>query len=278
MQRLVKALNDHYGQPDLPQRIRLAFERLGIDPQQVTRDHLADLDEIHIRGREATLEAGRAAGLEPGQKVLDAGCGLGGPARTLAATFGCEVVGLEIVGEFCRAAAMLTEWVGLSERVTFQEGDVGAMPFVEAAFDRVVTLHTLMNVKEKGAFFAEVRRVLKPTGGLFLYEVCRRNGGRLHYPVPWAGGTELSFLMTAADMRAQVQAMGFAERHWSDVTAEALSWFDGLAELRIQARPRTAGPNLGVVLGPDAGKKSRNLQKNLREGRIQVVQGYFVTR
>lgn len=277
MTKFAEALNDHYGQPDLPRRIRQAFERLGLEPGQVTRDNLADLDEIHIMGRKATLEAGQVAGFEPGQRVLDVGCGLGGPARTLAAEFGCEVVGLEIVAEFCRAAALLTGWVGMSDRVTVQEGDMRAMPFANAAFDRVVAQHTLMNLKEKAPFFSEVRRVLKPGGGFFLYEVCGEEDVALHYPVPWAGGPELSFLMTAAELRAHISAAGFSERHWSDLTNKALNWFDGLAAVRLEAAPRPPGPNVGLVLGPQAAEKSRNLQRNLREGLIQVVQGYFVT-
>ncbi|MEN8007868.1 MAG: class I SAM-dependent methyltransferase [Candidatus Krumholzibacteriota bacterium] len=269
------SLNDHYGQTDLCGRIRQACERLGFTPEEMTRDDLANLDEIHIRGLEATRELGRQAGLKAGQRILDVGAGLGGPARTLAAEFGCQVVGLEIVAEFCRAATLLTEWVGLTDQVSFQEGDMRAMPFAGGEFDAVVTQHTIMNVEEKAALFTEIRRVLKPAGGFLLYEVCGEDGHALHYPVPWAGGPEISFLINAEELRKMITAAGFTENHWSDVTAKALDWFDGLASGMQAAAPRPRGPNVGVVLGPDAAEKSRNLQRNLREGRIQVVQGLF---
>ena len=55
----------------------------------------------------------------------------------------------------------------------------------------------------------------------------------------------------------------------------ALDWFDGLAPGMQMVATRPRGPNVGVVLGPDAAEKSRNLRQNLREGRIQVVQGLF---
>ena len=61
------------------------------------------------------------------------------------------------------------------------------------------------------------------------------------------------------------------------ITREALDWFDGLAAGISNSVPRSPGLNLGVVLGPDAAEKSRNLQRNLREGLIQVVRGYFIT-
>ena len=182
-----KLLNEHYGQPDLSGKIRQAFERLDIKPEDVIREDLANLDEIHIRGLEATLELGKLAGLEPEMRVLDVGCGIGGPARTLAAEFDCEVVGLEIVGEFCRAAAMLTEWVGMTDRVSFHEGDMRSMPFADADFDLVFTQHTVMNVAGKAALFGEIRRVLKDPGMFLLYEVCGDDDAALHYTVPWAG-------------------------------------------------------------------------------------------
>ncbi len=275
MNRYEKSLNEHYGQSDLAGKIRQAFKRLGLAPEEVTREDLANLDEIHIRGLEATRELGQLADLKPGMRVLDVGCGVGGPARTLAAEFGCEVVGLEIVGEFCAAAAMLTEWVGLADRVSFREGDMRAMPFPDAEFDLVLTQHTVMNVADKAALFAEIRRVLKPVGVFLLYEVCGDADAVLHYPVPWAGGPEINFLVTVQELRGLIAAAGFTEQHWSEVTGQALDWFDGLADVRAKAVIRPRGPNVGVVLGPDAAEKSRNLRRNLRAGRIQVVQGLF---
>ena len=44
-------------------------------------------------------------------EVLDLGCGVGGPARTLAGEFGCRVTGLDITETFCRAAEMLNRLV-----------------------------------------------------------------------------------------------------------------------------------------------------------------------
>jgi ubiquinone/menaquinone biosynthesis C-methylase UbiE len=271
-----ESLNEHYGRDDLCGKIRRAFDKLGLSPEQITRENLADLDEIHIRGLEATRELARLAGLKAGMRVLDVGCGVGGPARTFAAEFGCDVVGLEIVGEFCRAATMLTEWVGLTRQVSCREGDMRAMPFPAGEFDIVATLHTVMNVQDKRALFAEIRRVLKPAAGFVLYEVCSSDPEALHYPVPWAGGPEISFLVGADQLRDQVVTAGFSEQAWTDVTQKALVWFDGLAEVRLEPVSRPRGPNVGLVLGPDAAEKSRNLQRNLREGKLQVVQGQFI--
>ena len=112
-------INDHYGHVNLGENILTAYERAGKDIHSLTRDDISSFDEFHIRGRDASRELAHLAGLREGEKVLDIGSGVGGPARTLAGEFGCEVVGLDIVEEYCRTADMLTARVGLSDRVTF---------------------------------------------------------------------------------------------------------------------------------------------------------------
>jgi len=61
--------------------------------------------------------------LKPGLRVLDIGSGLGGPARTLAETYGCHVTGIDLTASFCAAATAMSEWVGLTDKVTFAQGD-----------------------------------------------------------------------------------------------------------------------------------------------------------
>ena len=146
---------------------------------------------------------------------------------------------------------------------------------IDDDFDRVVTLHTVMNVEEKHTLMLEIRRVLKPAGGFLVYEVCGEENNILHYPVPWADGPKISFLTNADTLRSQITAAGFTEVHWTEVTPKVLDWFDGMAAGMKNIIPERMGPNVGVVLGPNAAEKSRNLQRNLREGLIRVVEGYF---
>ena len=269
------SITNHYVQGNLRARIQRACVKLEIDAEKMTLADMSNFDQIHIRGLEATREIGELAGLKPGQRVLDLGSGLGGPARTLAAEFGCEVVGLDIVKEFCRAADMLTEWAGMTDRVSFRVGDMRSLPFEDGDFDLVVTQHAIMNVKNKLDLFEEIRRVLKPAGGFFLYEICGENDRGLFYPVPWAGGSKMSFLPTVENLPALLTEAGFTQRSWTDVSAKAVDWFDGLAQGPQETAEPPRGPSIAVVLGPDAAEKSRNVQRNLREGRIQVIQGYF---
>lgn len=271
------ALIDHYGQSNLSGRIQRACVKLDVDPESMSLFDMSNFDQVHIRGLEASREIGALAGLEPGMRVLDLGSGLGGPARTMAADFGCEVVGVEIVKDFFKVAVMLTEWAGMTDRVSFHLGDMRRLPFADGEFDRVVTMHSIMNVKDKESLFEEVHRVLKPGGGFFLYEVCGESDRGLQYPVPWADGTKMSFLVPAKDLKALLAEAGFSEASWTDVTAKAVEWFDGLAAEPELAAEQPRGPSIAVVLGPDAAIKSRNVQRNVREGKIQLIQGMFTS-
>ena len=92
-------------------------------------------------------------------KVLDIGSGLGGPARTLAAEFGCIVIGIDLTEEYVKAAQMLTGMVGLNETVTFHEGSALDIEFGESTFDAVWTQNAIMNIENKDRVFQETRRV-----------------------------------------------------------------------------------------------------------------------
>jgi ubiquinone/menaquinone biosynthesis C-methylase UbiE len=137
MSAYAHAINQLYGQAELSAKILTALREAGKDLEALRRDDLASFDEQHDGGRETTRELARLTGLRAGMHVLDVGSGLGGPARTLAVEFGCQVTGLDLTEEFCQAATMLTACVGLQERTTFHHGSALDLPFEEATFDAV---------------------------------------------------------------------------------------------------------------------------------------------
>lgn len=71
------------------------LQSAGKDLNKLTTDLVA-VDEFHIRGRKATLELGEKMNLNARSHVLDIGSGLGGPARTMAETYGCRVTGIDL--------------------------------------------------------------------------------------------------------------------------------------------------------------------------------------
>ena len=272
----IKSLNDHYHQPDLKTRIIKALLAAGLDPAQLKCEDLELQDEFHIRGKQATRELAAFCQLQENHEVLDLGCGIGGPARFMAEEFGCRVLGLDLVQSYCDAATELTKLTGLDHRVSFQRGDMCEMPFADAAFDRVWSQHTLMNIADKAALATEIRRVLRPGGKAVFYEVCTGDGKPVHLPVAWASEPAHSHLCKPDELRSFLAASGLVEDVWEDVTGVCLDWLNGmvanLQNRQVDSRPR---PSLGLLMGKDAGAKSRNLGRNLHEGRIVVVRGVF---
>ena len=270
------ALNDHYGVADLGDGILDALDAAGKDVDALTREDIASFDEFHIRGLEATRELAELAAVGADARVLDVGCGIGGPARTLASEFGCDVVGVDVVEEYCRAATLFTERVGLTDDVRFQHGNALDLPFEDESFDVVWFEHVLLNVEATDTAFEEARRVLRPEGTIALYEICAGPGGDPVFPVPWAADPSLSYLDSPEALRESLVDGGFDELAWRDVTEPSLEWFRTVVE-SMQSRPPDAPPPLGLnlLMGAETPVKAANVVQNLEEDRIAVVQGVY---
>lgn len=267
---LNQTIQQHYASPGLGERILSALARAGKDVDRLTPEDLAPIDEFHIRGRAATLELARAAGLDDSKHVLDVGSGVGGPSRCIAREFGCRVTGIDLTEEYCRAAGMLSERVGLAQRVSYRQGDALNLPFPDEAFDVVWTVHTAMNIPDKPRLYREMWRVLKRGGTLAIYDVLAGPAGPVLFPVPWARTPEASFLATPDELRGLLAQAGFRVTDWSDTTEGARAWFAALAE-----KIRKEGlPPLGfhLLLGPDFQAMAQNQRRNLEEGRIVLAQ------
>jgi cyclopropane fatty-acyl-phospholipid synthase-like methyltransferase len=93
MTDLISKVREHYSATGLTNRIKAALMAIAPETQALTVAQLAPLDQFHTRGILATSELAEVAKLDLSTRVLDLGCGIGGPARYLAATFGCKVTG-----------------------------------------------------------------------------------------------------------------------------------------------------------------------------------------
>ena len=270
-----RSVGEHYAHDGLAAAILAALHEAGKDPDSITAQDLTPVDQLHTRGKDATLELARLAGVTPEVRVLDVGSGLGGPARTLATEIGCSVEVLDVTEEFCRAGEMLTTRTGLGDLVTFRHASALDMPHPDASFDAVWMQHSSMNIADKERLYAEIHRVLRPAGHLALHEIMAGPVAPIHFPVPWARGQEISFLSPPEEVRALIAGIGFEESAWINETASALRWF----RERLAAADAASGelPPLGLylVLGADLGQMFRNLARNLREDRVVVVQGVF---
>ena len=106
--------------------------------------------------------------------LLDIGCGIGGPARWIAAKYGCHVTGVDLTAEFCEAARELNSLSGLADRVQILHGSALSLPLPDNSFDRAYSQAALMNISDKRGVFREALRVLRPGGSLALFLGRRR--------------------------------------------------------------------------------------------------------
>ncbi len=262
-------VNDHYGAEPLVARIDEALRRAGKGDRSLGWADLVPLDQFHVRGLGATRELAESLGLGAGANVLDVGCGLGGPARFLAATYQCHVTGIDLSQPFVDAAQMLTERAGLSDMVTFRQGNALNLPFGNESFDHAWTQHVAMNIADRAGFYSSIRRVLRPGGRLAIYDVVAGDGGTPIFPVPWARVPETSFLLTPEAMRDALASAGFTEVSWADKTDAGRAW---AAEMQANREAKPAPLGIHIVMGPQFAEMTANLGRNLQERRIRLVE------
>ena len=267
MSELLNSVRQHYEKNEADASLASKVTRIldSLPEGSVDSSQLAGLDQFHVMGLEATKQLAQMAGIESGAAVLDAGSGLGGPSRYLASTYGCRVTGVDLSPSFVTVAQLLAQRTGLHALVSYQTGDLLALPFTDSRFDVVWTQHVVMNIPDRERVYREFRRVLKPGGKLAFYDVLATDAKpELHFPVPWSESSGTSFLLTQDETNSVLARAGFTVTTWNDVTAEALTWMG-------QQRPAAQGLNLGVVMGPRFGEMGANLARNVREGRVRFV-------
>jgi ubiquinone/menaquinone biosynthesis C-methylase UbiE len=261
----------HYSRGNLLSRLNAALTEDGADPDRPSMEALAPYDQFHGRGLEATVELGDVVQAGPADRILDIGSGIGGPARYFASRFGCSVTGIDLTPEFCDVARHLTRLLGLEDRIAFEVGDAVAMPFADAGFDGAYSMNVSMNIADKGRFYREIHRVLKPGAWLLLSEVAKGEGGELDYPTPWARSAHTSFLSTPEETRRGLLEAGFDVVRVQSTLDKALAFG---ARSREMVERGEKPPHRAVMLihGEMAKQAMGNTSRGLSEGKIVPIE------
>jgi cyclopropane fatty-acyl-phospholipid synthase-like methyltransferase len=112
------------------------------------------------------------AGIRPGWRVLDAGCGVGGPAMTVASSLpGVVVCGVTVSGIQAAIGRGLIASARLEKQVSILQGDYHHLPFAVDSFDAAVLFESIGYSPDRPRLLGEVVRVVRPGGRVYIKDV-----------------------------------------------------------------------------------------------------------
>ncbi len=224
-------------------------------------NHPANLLAIHYglwgpdttSDREALQRANRTLAqgcdLTPEQRILDAGCGVGGTAIWLAQEFGVQAVGLTNCEPHVALAAEQAKKRGVSHLVEFHYGDFMDMPFPGGSFDAVLNHETYCYAPDKIAFLSGVYRVLKPGGrwqcldGFLSDKIFSENDEAIHAAMQRGWRTEP--LQCWRDVVTTLEMAGFEKIEEFDLDAEVAPATEKLCKMWKLFGPLITPPSKG---------------------------------
>lgn len=260
-------LQAHYSAKDIETRILVALRAAGLDPEQrLTPEELGALDHFHTGGYAASLRLLELSKIQAGDRVLDIGAGLAGPARMLAVLPGCDVDCIELSPDYCAGAALLNRLTGLEDRVNVYEGSALDQPFADNQFDAAWMQNVGMNIADKRRLYEEVYRVLKPGGRFAFQEMVAGETAASYFPLPWATDPSDNHLIPVDEMNTLLGDCGFVAE-----------FFEDASNAPPANAPETA-PKVQLSLSTyvdDLAEKADNAKRSVGEGQIRFVRGVF---
>ena len=154
--------------------------------------------------------------LSSGMKVIDVGCGIGGPMRRVVREAGVRVVGVNNSGVQLNRAKLLNTEAGIDHMVEYLACsfmDMGAV--ADETFDRGYAIESTCHAPDKAGAFAEIYRVLKPGALFWVQEMCMTDkfdpGNQRHRAIKkeLMHGIALKDIATMGEVNRDLEAAGF---------------------------------------------------------------------
>ncbi|CAE6507493.1 unnamed protein product [Rhizoctonia solani] len=177
--------------------------------------------------------------LRPGMRVLDVGCGVGGPAREIAIFSGANVIGVNNNDFQIGRARKYSQKAGLSSQVEFVKGDFMSLSeqFGEGTFDAVYAIEATVHAPNWEGVYGEILKVLKPGGiasEIFgVYEWCMTDAwdpsNAVHKEIVHGieVGNGIPEMRTIRQARQALETVGFEILHEEDLAARSdeIPWY-----------------------------------------------------
>lgn len=186
--------------------------------------HAGFHDKTHRKHSDAVINMNRvlakAASISPKDKVLDAGCGVGGSAIWLAENYGCSVTGITLSKKQAIMANKVVRKRGLAELVSFCLADFNHAPFPAGSFDVIWGLESICHSPDKRAFIAEAKRLLRNGGRLVIADGFLEDKRDNDHPEirRWLDNWAVPNLATIDEFRAWLKEAGFKKIVFRDIT------------------------------------------------------------
>jgi tocopherol O-methyltransferase len=172
-----------------------------------------------LRMNEIMIEA---AGIKATDKVLDAGCGVGGSSIFIADRTGALVTGITLSERQVMQATANAAKRDVAGKTAFKVMNYSATSFPSATFDVIWGCESICYADDKEQFIREAWRLLKPGGRLVVADGFVTQFENNHHPVirQWLDGWQVNYLETPDRFGRFMQQAGFTDVHYRDITRE----------------------------------------------------------
>jgi tocopherol O-methyltransferase len=216
------------------------------------------------------------AGIKPGEKILDAGCGVGGSSMWLAKEIGCKVVGVSLNQRQINKSSQFAQQSGLQENVVFEKKDYQNTGFENGSFDVIWGIESICYSNDKKKFLMEAHRLLKPGGRIIIADFFKQTNlttKNEELVKEFANCWAITSFATRQEFEEGLKAAGFINIKFINITQNILpsakklyrSWFLGMIGAKMYALFNRNATALGKNNVYNAWLQYKTLRKGLWE-------------